>query len=165
MKQIGTYAEMLLALQSLPETKLSSPINIKLSDPDDRLRMPGRFIVRLMRQHHVTIRDLAKRMRITMKRVREVRANGVCGPCMCLDWYQALTQTGIFSTKVPPMPSTTETQSVDTYSGHITLDGAHTRVDFQTPSNATQVELDAAFLAALAQIATIDYIKIGTSKS
>lgn len=34
-------------------------------------------------------------MQITMKRVRDVRANGVTGRCMCLDWYEAITNTGL----------------------------------------------------------------------
>ena len=53
--------------------------------------LSGSAITRLMRVHKLTIRSLAKRMNITMKRVREVRALGVTGACMCRDWYEAIT--------------------------------------------------------------------------
>ncbi len=62
----------------------------------DNPRLPGRYIQRLMRQHRITIRALATRMNITMKRVREVRQDGVNGRCMCLDWYEAITNTGLY---------------------------------------------------------------------
>jgi hypothetical protein len=52
--------------------------------------LSGSAITRLMRVHKLTIRSLAKRMNITMKRVREVRAQGVTGACMCRDWYEAI---------------------------------------------------------------------------
>lgn len=58
----------------------------------------GSAIRRMMRVHHITIRALAKRMNITLKRVREVREIGVTGTCMCLDWTEAISGTGIFST-------------------------------------------------------------------
>lgn len=125
-------------------------------------RLPGRYIHRLMGRHQVTIKDLAHRMRITQKRVREVRANGIRGKCMCLDWYEAITKTGIFLTKGSPMPSTT-TPAVDIFTGHITLQGIRVQVDFETPANATRTETDAAFLAALSKVATIDYLVIGTT--
>lgn len=57
----------------------------------------GPMIRRLMRRHRMTIRALAKRMNITMKRVRHVREHGVEGHCMCLDWYEAISGTGIFA--------------------------------------------------------------------
>lgn len=57
----------------------------------------GSMICRLMRRHQVTIRVLAQRMNITMKRVREVREEGVEGHCMCLDWYEAISGTGFFA--------------------------------------------------------------------
>jgi hypothetical protein len=63
-------------------------------------------VVRLMRGHKVTIRRLAARMNITMKRVREVRAQGVKGECMSLDWYEAITQTGLSAPK--PVPAAGE---------------------------------------------------------
>jgi len=65
-------------------------------------RLPGRYIVKLMRKHKVTIKVLAQRMNITQKRVRQVRGQGVSGNCMCLDWFEAITLTGLFSPKKEP---------------------------------------------------------------
>lgn len=62
-------------------------------------RLSGDNIRRLMRIHRMTIRALAVRMNITMKRVREVRLHGVTGECMSLDWYEAITGKGIFANK------------------------------------------------------------------
>lgn len=56
----------------------------------------GPDITKMMSQHKITIRDLAKQMKITLKRVREVRAHGVHGDCMALDWYEAISGTGLF---------------------------------------------------------------------
>ena len=63
-------------------------------------RLPGLIIQKLMRRHKMTIRTLAKRMNITMKRVREVRDKGVEGNCMCLDWVEGITGTGFFKNKI-----------------------------------------------------------------
>lgn len=63
-------------------------------------KISGEGIKRLMRRHRITIRDLAQRMNITMKRVRDVRKDGVEGRCMCLDWVEGITGTGIFQAKV-----------------------------------------------------------------
>ncbi len=57
--------------------------------------LAGDSIMDLMRKHKVTIRDLAKRMNITLKRVREVRTTGVTGKCICQDWREAITGTGM----------------------------------------------------------------------
>lgn len=54
-----------------------------------------------MRSRRITIRALATRMNITMKRVREVREHGVEGQCMCLDWYEAITGSGLFENAAP----------------------------------------------------------------
>lgn len=73
----------------------------------------GWHIKRLMRKHKVTIRDIALRMNITLKRVREVRTNGVTGQCMCLDWYEGITSTGIFvSTKTTSSSNNSEGMTV-----------------------------------------------------
>ena len=48
-------------------------------------------IVKLMRQHGKTIRGLAAAMKITMTRVRHVRARGVTGEAFVQDWMQAIT--------------------------------------------------------------------------
>lgn len=58
--------------------------------------MSGWNVRRLMRLHKVSIRDLAARMSITMKRVRQVRSEGVAGELMCLDWYEAIACVGVF---------------------------------------------------------------------
>ncbi len=61
--------------------------------------LSGEEIVQLMRKHRVTIRSLALRMNITLKRVREVRQKGVSGRCFCQDWREGITATGIFARK------------------------------------------------------------------
>lgn len=43
-----------------------------------------------MRRHRVTIRGLAGRMNVTLKRVRFVRANGVSGEAFVRDWTEAI---------------------------------------------------------------------------
>lgn len=121
----------------------------------DQPNLPGRFIQRLMRRHHVTIRQLAQRMKITLKRVREVRDSGVTGKCMCLDWYEGITSTGIFSPKESNMTSGITPSAIDTFTGYIDLRGNRCQIDFQTQANATQDETNAAFLGALAQIAVV----------
>lgn len=62
----------------------------------ETLALTGPEIVKLMNRHKITIRDLAKRMNITMKRVRQVRALGVEGQWYVLDWQEAITGTGLF---------------------------------------------------------------------
>lgn len=44
-----------------------------------QMRLTGNGIKRLMRSHHVTMREIKSRYKITLKRIREVRANGVTG--------------------------------------------------------------------------------------
>lgn len=53
-------------------------------------RLPGTMVRRLMRKHSVTIRALATRHDLTLKRVREVRANGVCG-FAANEWHYLVT--------------------------------------------------------------------------
>jgi hypothetical protein len=53
--------------------------------------MTGKEITALMRKHKVTIAVLAKGMGITMKRVREVRAQGLADANTVRDWVQAIT--------------------------------------------------------------------------
>jgi transcriptional regulator with XRE-family HTH domain len=52
--------------------------------------MTGREIASLMRKHGVTIREIADRMGITLKRVREVRTNGLNCPHYVRDWTDAI---------------------------------------------------------------------------
>ena len=59
----------------------------------------GKDIQRLMRLYDVSIVDLAARMNITQKRVRYVRTHGVQGKAYCLDWYESITQTGLYTPK------------------------------------------------------------------
>lgn len=44
----------------------------------------------LMRRHRITIRQLADKMQITMKRVRQVREAGIRGPAV-RDWMEHIT--------------------------------------------------------------------------
>ena len=50
-------------------------------------------VCRLMRQHHQTIRGIATRWNLTLKRVREVRAQGVRGEAFVRDWLEILSTT------------------------------------------------------------------------
>lgn len=52
--------------------------------------LPGAMIRRLMRKHGVTIRALAIKYNITMKRVREVRSDGVRG-FYANEWHFLIT--------------------------------------------------------------------------
>jgi hypothetical protein len=62
----------------------TADLNIRLP------RLSGSTIVRLMRQRRVTIRALAARMNITIKRVRAVRSEGVRGEAFVQDWLEAI---------------------------------------------------------------------------
>lgn len=53
--------------------------------------MTGREIASLMRRHRVTIRELKKRTGITLKRIRQIRDEGLNGREICRDWIQAIT--------------------------------------------------------------------------
>ena len=54
------------------------------------MKLTGNGVIRLMRNHKVRIRDLAKKYGITLKRVREVRANGVQG-FLAAEWIYLIT--------------------------------------------------------------------------
>ncbi len=54
------------------------------------LTLTGVMICRLMRQHRVTIASLAKTSGITLKRVRQVRAEGVTG-FGATEWHKMIT--------------------------------------------------------------------------
>lgn len=51
----------------------------------------------------------------------------------------------------------------EVYAGYVQLKDNHIRIGFKTPINATQAEKDAAFLAALSEVATLNYLCIGSS--
>ena len=53
--------------------------------------LSGREIIKLMNRHHITIRELSHRMGITMKRIREVRRDGLRDPGFIRDWIEAIT--------------------------------------------------------------------------
>jgi hypothetical protein len=50
---------------------------------------------------------------------------------------------------------------VEVFAGYLDYDGASIEVEFAAPVNATAAEKDAAFMAALAQRATIEYLPAG----
>jgi hypothetical protein len=51
----------------------------------------GREIVSLMRRSGLKIAELSSRMGITMKRIREVRSQGLSDPNTIRDWIEAIT--------------------------------------------------------------------------
>lgn len=53
--------------------------------------MTGTTLIRLMRVNSVTIRELAKRLGTTQKRVRTIRETGIQNPNVVRDWLQAIT--------------------------------------------------------------------------
>ena len=54
-----------------------------------------------------------------------------------------------------------QTCKVTCYAGYIQLDGKRIDVSFEAATDASKEQLDAAFLSALAQHATFDYLAIG----
>ena len=64
----------------------------------------------LMRHCRVTIRDAASRAKITMKRVRQVRREGVTGYLMVCDWIEIISGNNCFADVVanPPKASQKE---------------------------------------------------------
>lgn len=53
-------------------------------------KLPGAMVCRLMRKHGITIRSLAQKFGLTMKRVREVRAAGARG-FAASEWHYMIT--------------------------------------------------------------------------
>lgn len=49
------------------------------------------------------------------------------------------------------------------YSGFVQIDGSRCQVDFETPINASQAEKDSAFVNALSQVASLNYLEIGST--
>ena len=58
---------------------------------DGNRDLEGAEARRLIRVNEVTIRELARRMRITMKRIREVREIGLDDRYSIRDWLEAIT--------------------------------------------------------------------------
>lgn len=52
----------------------------------------------MMTVHKMTIRALAHRMNITLKRVRQVRVEGLSSDLYCTDWSEAITGSGVYAT-------------------------------------------------------------------
>ena len=53
--------------------------------------LSGRELIRLMRQHRVTIASLAFRIGVTQKRIRQLRETGILDPKVVRDWIEAIT--------------------------------------------------------------------------
>ena len=72
--------------------------------------LSGPEVRALMRHCRRTIRDTAKRAGITMKRVRQVRAEGVTGYLMVCDWIEIISGNNCYANIVatPPRPSRKE---------------------------------------------------------
>jgi uncharacterized protein YdbL (DUF1318 family) len=51
----------------------------------------------LMRRHKVTIRDLSKRMDVTMKDIRRIRAKKRVSYCTYCDYHQGVTGENVFN--------------------------------------------------------------------
>jgi hypothetical protein len=54
------------------------------------MNLTGSMIIRLMRQHRVTMRDIKARHGVTLKRIREVRTKGVRG-FAAEEWFMIIT--------------------------------------------------------------------------
>ena len=52
--------------------------------------MEGKELKRLMRREGVAIRELARRMQITQKRIRQIREQGLVGRELIRDWIQGV---------------------------------------------------------------------------
>lgn len=72
-------------------------------------RLSGPMVRRLMRRHGVTIRSLAQQYNITMKRVREVRNEGVRG-FAANEWHFIITGAWLDM----PSAQATQTASIQT---------------------------------------------------
>jgi hypothetical protein len=54
------------------------------------MQLTGTMVKRLMRKHHVTIREIKAKYQISLKRIREVREKGVTGFCAS-EWTFIIT--------------------------------------------------------------------------
>jgi hypothetical protein len=55
------------------------------------LFLAGSVLCTLMRRHRCTIRTLAQRLAIPMRRIRQVRQTGLACPFAARDWVEAIT--------------------------------------------------------------------------
>ncbi len=77
------YLEVMVGPQSRPDEPVQSTL------PPTTLS--GKDLIRLMRQHRLTIASLAIRIGVTQKRVRELREEGIHNPRVIRDWIEAIT--------------------------------------------------------------------------
>jgi len=68
------------------------------------MKITGHGIIRLMRNHKVTIRALKVRHQITLKRIREVRTDGVEG-FLAEEWIYLITGVWPVSSKPNGVPT------------------------------------------------------------
>jgi hypothetical protein len=66
-------------------------VNIVVHEQLKSRALPGSAIRHLMRRHRITIRGLAKTHGLTMKRVREVRAEGAKPGFASNEWHWLIT--------------------------------------------------------------------------
>lgn len=87
------YVEVMSGLQ------LTKPPKLATVRPP--LMMSGMEVASLMRKHKVSIRELSARSGITMKRIREVRTQGIDRPSVVRDWLQIIS--GVDPGPIPEM--------------------------------------------------------------
>lgn len=82
--------------------------------------MTGKEIAALMRQHKVTIKDLAKRMGVTEKRIKEVRKDGLSDANTERDWVQSITGKDPMAKpeETPAEPETVPVSEPETAKAH-----------------------------------------------
>lgn len=56
------------------------------------MKLTGNGVIRLMRKHRITMRDIKERHQVTLKRIREVRQNGVEG-FLAAEWIFMIAGT------------------------------------------------------------------------
>jgi hypothetical protein len=93
--QDGDQLGMKRSFSSTLDQFVSSPASLRYDHGVERFpveggKMSGEDVTRLMRKHNVTIRELAKRTGITMKRIREVRVSGLEDRLAIRDWIEAI---------------------------------------------------------------------------
>lgn len=70
---------------------MTQSVNADHHEPLPPSILSGRDLIRMMRRHRVTIADLAVRIGVTQKRVRELRETGIQNPKVIRDWIEAIT--------------------------------------------------------------------------
>jgi hypothetical protein len=87
-------ASLLLDLKA-PAPRMLSPVVLSPNSVGFMIpgSIPGPVVEALMRKHGVTIDGLAKKMRVTATRVRQVRSDGLTGWFLCSEWLHGITGT------------------------------------------------------------------------